>query len=374
MRIETVAVHAGHQVDPATAAVTPPIHLSTTFERDPDGSFPRGHLYARNSNPTRSALERCLAQLEGGADAAAFGSGSAATAAVFQALGPGDHVVAPSDAYHGTLRLLRETFVPWGLQATFVDMTDLARVKDALRPATKLVWVETPSNPLWKVVDIARLAELAHAGGAQCLCDNTVATPVLQRPFDLGADLVMHATTKYLGGHGDVMGGAVITRIDDALFQRIRKTQAGTGGVPSPFDCWLVLRGIRTLPYRVRAHAENAAAVATFLDRHGRVEAVHYPGLPSHPAHDIAARQMKAFGGMLSFQVRGDRDSAMAVAAKVRVFTRATSFGGAESLIEHRASIEGPGTSTPENLLRLSIGLEHAADLIEDLDQALAGA
>jgi cystathionine gamma-synthase len=374
MRIETVAVHAGHQVDPATAAVTPPIHLSTTFERDPDGSFPRGHLYARNSNPTRSALERCLAQLEGGADAAAFGSGSAATAAVFQALGPGDHVVAPSDAYHGTLRLLRETFVPWGLQATFVDMTDLARVKDALRPATKLVWVETPSNPLWKVVDIARLAELAHAGGAQCLCDNTVATPVLQRPFDLGADLVMHATTKYLGGHGDVMGGAVITRIDDALFQRIRQTQAGTGGVPSPFDCWLVLRGIRTLPYRVRAHAENAAAVATFLDRHGRVEAVHYPGLPSHPAHDIAARQMKAFGGMLSFQVRGDRDSAMAVAAKVRVFTRATSFGGAESLIEHRASIEGPGTSTPENLLRLSIGLEHAADLIEDLDQALAGA
>jgi cystathionine gamma-synthase len=374
MRIETVAVHAGHQVDPATAAVTPPIHLSTTFERDPDGSFPRGHLYARNSNPTRSALERCLAQLEGGADAAAFGSGSAATAAVFQALGPGDHVVAPSDAYHGTLRLLRETFVPWGLQATFVDMTDLARVKDALRPATKLVWVETPSNPLWKVVDIARLAELAHAGGAQCLCDNTVATPVLQRPFDLGADLVMHATTKYLGGHGDVMGGAVITRIDDALFQRIRQTQAGTGGVPSPFDCWLVLRGIRTLPYRVRAHAENAAAVATFLDRHGRVEAVHYPGLPSHPAHDLAARQMKAFGGMLSFQVRGDRDSAMAVAAKVRVFTRATSFGGAESLIEHRASIEGPGTSTPENLLRLSIGLEHAADLIEDLDQALAGA
>ena len=374
MRIETVAVHAGHQVDPATAAVTPPIHLSTTFERDPDGSFPRGHLYARNSNPTRSALERCLAQLEGGADAAAFGSGSAATAAVLQALGPGDHVVAPSDAYHGTLRLLRETFVPWGLQATFVDMTDLARVKDALRPATKLVWVETPSNPLWKVVDIARLAELAHAGGAQCLCDNTVATPVLQRPFDLGADLVMHATTKYLGGHGDVMGGAVITRIDDALFQRIRKTQAGTGGVPSPFDCWLVLRGIRTLPYRVRAHAENAAAVATFLDRHGRVEAVHYPGLPSHPAHDLAARQMKAFGGMLSFQVRGDRDSAMAVAAKVRVFTRATSFGGAESLIEHRASIEGPGTSTPENLLRLSIGLEHAADLIEDFDQALAGA
>lgn len=373
MRIETIAVHAGHGIDPTTGAVAPPIHLSTTFERAPDGSFPRGHLYARNSNPTRSALETCLAELEGGGAAAAFASGSAATAAIFQALAPGDHVVAPSDAYHGTLRLLRETFMPWGLTASFVDMTDPARVRDALGPTTKLVWVETPSNPLWKVVDIARVAELAHAAGARCACDNTVATPVLQRPFALGADLVMHASTKYLSGHGDVMGGAVIGRAADELFQRVRTMQASSGAVPSPFDCWLTLRGIRTLPYRVRAHSGNAAAVAGFLARHRRVEAVHYPGLPGHPGHDVAARQMTAFGGMLSFQVRGSRDVAMAVAAKVHVFTRATSFGGVESLIEHRASIEGPGTRTPENLLRLSIGLEHADDLIEDLDQALAG-
>ena len=374
MRIETIAVHAGHGVDPITGAVTPPIHLSTTFERDADGSFPRGHIYARNSNPTRTALETCLADLEGGSAAAAFASGSAATAAVFQALVPGDHVVAPTDAYHGTLRLLRETFVPWGLDVTFVDMTDPQRVREALRPATKLVWVETPSNPLWKVVDVARVAGIAHDAGAICVCDNTVGTPVLQKPFTLGADLVMHASTKYLSGHGDVMGGAVIGRGDDAVFQRVRAVQAMSGGVPSPFDCWLLLRGIRTLPYRVRAHAENAKAVAEFLSRHARVEAVHYPGLPSHPGHEIAARQMTAFGGMLSFQVRGGREASMTVAAKVRVFTRATSFGGVESLIEHRASIEGAGTRTPDNLLRLSIGLEHHADLIEDLDQALAGA
>ncbi|HYE93661.1 MAG TPA: aminotransferase class V-fold PLP-dependent enzyme, partial [Terriglobales bacterium] len=255
MRIETRAVHAGRGVDPATGAVTLPIHLSTTFERDADGAYPRGHLYARNSNPTRVALETCLASLEGGAAAAAFSSGSAATAAVFQALSPGDHVVAPHDAYHGTGRMLRETFTRWGLDVTFVDMTNLDEVKAALQPRTRVVWVESPSNPMWKVIDIAAVATLAHGAGATCVCDNTVATPVGQAPLELGADLVMHATTKYLGGHGDLMGGALVAKSsEDALFKGAVAVQASSGGVPSPFDCWLVLRGIQSLAWRVRAH------------------------------------------------------------------------------------------------------------------------
>lgn len=371
MRIETLAVHAGLRVDPATGAVAPPIHLSTTFERDPDGAYSRRFLYSRTDNPTRSALETCLAALEGGADAAAFASASAATSAVLQALAPGDHVIAPADAYHGTLRLLRETFTRWGLETTFVDMTDLTGVRAAVRPSTRLVWVETPSNPLWKVTDVAAVAEIARAAGARLVCDNTTATPVLQSPFRLGADVVVHATTKYLGGHGDVMGGAVITRAACDLFERVRAVQASGGAVPSPFDCWLVLRGVRTLPYRMRAHAEHALAVASFLSRHPRVETVHYPGLPTSPGHAIAARQMSAFGGMVSFQVRGGRDDALAVTAKVQLLTRATSFGGTESLIEHRASVEGPETRTPQNLLRLSVGLEHPEDVIADLAQAL---
>jgi cystathionine gamma-synthase len=282
-------------------------------------------------------------------------------------------VVAPHDAYHGTGRLLRETFARWGLDTTFVDMTDAGEVERALRPTTRVVWVETPSNPMWKVSDIRALAALAHGVGARCVCDNTVATPVGQSPFDLGADLIVHATTKYLGGHGDLMGGTVITKLaDDELFQRVRTVQAAGGAIPSPFDCWLVLRGIQTLPWRVRGHAENAMRLATFLAGHRRVEAVHYPGLPTHRAHALAARQMRSFTGMLSFQVRGNAADALAVAAKLRVFTRATSFGGPDSLIEHRASIEGPETRTPENLLRVSVGLEHADDLIADLEEALA--
>ena len=371
MKMETLAVHAGRRVDPATGAVATPIHMSTTFERDPDGSYPRAHLYARNGNPTRVALEECLRDLEGGAAAAAFASASAATAAVFTALAPGDHVVAPTDAYHGTLRLLRETFAEWGLVTTFVDMTDASAVERAVRAETRLIWIETPSNPLWKVVDVARIAGIARAAGVRSLCDNTVATPVLQRPLMLGVDLVLHASTKYLGGHGDVMGGIVVARAEDDFFARVRRGQVTSGGVPSPFDCWLVLRGIQSLPWRVRAHADNAIRVAQFLAAHPAVERVHYPGLPTHPAHEVARRQMSAFGGMLSFQVRGARDAAMATAAKLRLFTRATSFGGTESLIEHRASIEGAGTRTPDNLLRASIGLEHADDLIEDLAQAL---
>ncbi len=371
MRLETQAAHAGTGVDAASGAVAPAIHPSTTFERDPDGSYPRGHLYVRNSNPNRDALERCLAELEGGAGAAAFGSGTAATSAILHALAPGDHVVAPLDVYHGTARLLREHMQRWGVEVTFVDMTDGAKARGALRPATRLIWIETPSNPLLRVTDIAATAAIARAAGVLLVCDNTLATPILQRPLELGADLVKHSSTKYLGGHADVMGGAVVARSREGFFEKIRWLQANTGGVPAPFDCWLLLRSIRTLPYRVRAHADNALTVAGFLRRHPRVEAVHYPGLPDHPGHAVAAKQMAAYGGMLSFQVRGGREAAMAVAARLRLIIRATSYGSVESVIEHRASIEGPESHTPQNLLRLSIGLEHPDDLIEDLTQAL---
>ncbi len=370
MKIETLAVHGGHAIDPATGAVSPPIHLSTTFEREIDGGYARGFMYTRNNNPNREALERGIAALEGGAAAAAFGSGCAAATALFQVLAPGDHVLAHTDAYYGTSRLLRELFLRWGLEATFVDMSDLAAVTNALRPKTKLAWVETPSNPLLKVVDIAAVAETVHAAGALCVCDNTWA-PILQQPFTLGADVVVYSTTKYFGGHCDVAGGIVITKTEDEFFQRIRTTQISGGAVPSPFDCWLVLRGMRTLPWRMRAHSENAMKVALFLNENLCVSATHYPGLSRHPHHEVAARQMTAFGGMLSFEVQAGREAAMAVAAKTKIFIRATSLGGVESLLEHRASIEGPGTTAPEGLLRLSIGLEHPDDLIEDLEQAL---
>jgi len=370
MRIETLAVHAGIRVDPTTGAVVPPLHTATTFEHEPDSTYPRGYLYSRTANPNRNALEECLTELEGGAGAVAFASASAATAAVFQALAPGDHVVAPLDAYFGTGKLLRDTFMPWGLAVDFVDMTDTAAIKAALKPRTKIVWAETPSNPLWRVTDVAAVAALAHGAGALCVCDNTSA-PVIQRPLALGADLVVYATTKYLGGHGDVLGGAVVARSRDAFYERVRAIQGSGGAVPSPFDCWLVRRGIRTLPWRMRAHSDNALKVATFLAAHPRVEAVHYPGLPSHPQAGVARRQMTGFGGMLSAQVRGGREAAFAVERKVRIFTCATSFGGTESLLEHRASVEGAATRSPDNLLRLSIGLEHADDLIEDLGQAL---
>jgi cystathionine gamma-synthase len=371
MHIETLAVHAGHAPDPTTGAVTQPIHLSTTFERERDGSYPHGHIYSRSSTPNRTALEACLAQLEGGAGAAAFASGQSATHAILTTLAPGDHVIAPGDAYYGTGKMLREIFMPWGLTASFVDLTDLAALERAITPKTKLVWVETPSNPLIRVTDIAAVVERAHKAGAAVACDNTWATPVLTRPLDLGADLVMHATTKYLGGHSDVLGGAVVTRADDARFQRIRMIQHTGGAVAAPFDCWLIQRGIRTLPYRMRAHSANGQAVAEFLVRHKAVEAVHYPGLPSDPGHEIARRQMSAFGGMLSVRIKGGRDAAMAVAARCELFTRATSLGGTESLIEHRASVEHPETTTPQNLLRMSVGLEHPDDLIEDLGRAL---
>lgn len=372
LHLETIAVHAGRAVDPATGAVMPPIHLSTTFERQPDGSYTDGFVYSRSENPNRRALERCLAELEGGAAAAAFSSGQAATSSVLLALGAGDHVILPDDLYFGTQQLALDILARFGLEASMVDMTDLDQVRAAVRPNTRLIWVETPSNPLLKITDIAAVAEIAHAAGALCAVDNTWPSPLGQRPLQLGADFAMHSTTKYLGGHSDILGGTIVAREEGDFFARIRTNQTIGGAVPSPFDCWLLLRSIRTLPYRMRAHSAAAMRVAEFLVDHPRVAAVHYPGLPSHPGHEIAARQMLSYGGMLSIQIEGGMEAAMEVAARVRLFTRATSLGGVESLIEHRASVEGPASKTPANLLRVSVGLEHPDDLIADLAQALA--
>ncbi|OGL64905.1 MAG: cystathionine gamma-synthase [Candidatus Tectomicrobia bacterium RIFCSPLOWO2_12_FULL_69_37] len=371
MRIETLAVRAGRRPDPATGAVAPPIVLSTTFERAGDGSYPGGYVYSRTGNPNRGALESCLAALEGGEAAAALASGQAAALAVFLSLAPGDHVLLPEDAYHGTARLAREILVPWGLEATFADLTDLGAAERSLRPNTRLIWAETPSNPLLKVTDLAGLAGIAKGAGARLACDNTWATPILQRPLALGADLAVHAATKYIGGHSDLTLGIVVAKRDDAFFQRVRARQHTSGAVPSPFDCWLALRGAETLPVRMRAHSEGAQRVAEFLAAHPAAERVHYPGLPGHPGRETAMRQMSLPGGMVSFEVGGGAERALAVAAGCRLFTQATSLGGNESLIEHRASVEGSGTRTPPGLLRLSVGLEHPDDLIEDLKQAL---
>jgi cystathionine gamma-synthase len=372
MKLETLAIHAGRGPDPATGAVREPIHLSTTFERGPDGAYPTGYFYSRSGNPNRTALEQALAALEGGTDAVAFASGSAATLAVFSLAASGQRIVCASDCYHGTAKQLRELLPRWGAAVEFVDTTDLAAVDRALQPGAALLWVETPSNPLLRISDIAALAGLAHARGALFGCDNTFASPVLQQPLALGADLVMHSTTKFLGGHSDVLGGVVVVREPGETLGRLREFQGAGGGVPSPFDCWLLLRSLATLPLRVRAQSAGALAIARFLERHPGVERVHYPGLEGHSGHALAARQMRdGFGAVVSLQVPGDAAQAMAVAARVRLFRRATSLGGVESLIEHRASMEGPATRTPPNLLRLAVGLEHPDDLLADLAQAL---
>jgi cystathionine gamma-synthase len=372
MKFETLSIHVGRDVEPRTGSVAPPMYLSTTYERDTDGDFSRGYSYSRANNPGRQELEQCLAALEGGGDAVSYSSGSAASMAVFSLLRPGDHVVAPIESYHGTAMQLRNVLAPMGVTHTFVDMTRVDAVREALRDNTRLVWIETPSNPMLNISDIATIAELAHGRGAMVCCDNTFATPVWQRPFELGADLVMHSSTKYFGGHSDLTGGAVITRDRGGLSDKLRDYQGTVGSVPSPFDCWLLRRSLTTLSCRVRAQTHSASRIAGFLQSHKKVERVFYPGLDTHPNHAIAQRQMKGgFGAMLSFCVRGGRDEAFAVAARTEIFIRATSLGGVESLIEHRASVEGPHSVTPQNLLRVSVGLENADDLIEDLQRAL---
>jgi len=371
MHFETKAIHAGMRIDEETGAIAPPLHLSTTFERSDIGEASRGFSYVRDGNPTQERLEEALAAIDDAAAALAFGSGMAAGAALLQSLPHGSHVLLPDDCYYGYRALAEEYFERWGLTFDFLAMEDLDAVRAAMRDETRVLWAETPSNPLLKIVDVAALASIAHERGAALVVDGTFATPALQRPIDLGADVVLHSTTKYLGGHTDVQGGSLAFRTPDALYEQTLHARKIIGAVASPFNSWLVLRGTRTLAARMRVHSENAMDVARALASHPRVEAVYYPGLESHPRHDVARRQMSAYGGMLSFLVRGSRTDALAVAAKTRLFVRATSLGGVESLIEHRNSSEGPGSRTAENLLRVSVGLEHPADLVDDLLHAL---
>jgi cystathionine gamma-synthase len=377
MEWETRAVHVGHEIDPTSGAVTPSLVMSTTFARDENYDPISENIYTRSENPNRTSLEAALASLEGARAACAFSSGQAATAAVFHSLNPGDHVVLPDDLYFGTKVLLEEHYARWNVHASYVDMTNLDRVRDAMRPTTRLVWVETPSNPCLKLADIRAIADIAHGQGAIVVADNTWASPVFTRPHDHGADIVMHSTTKYIGGHSDVLGGALTVRDllgdpSDIWWNRIVRYRYLGGAVPSPFDCWLLLRSIPTLAVRARAQAQSALRVAQWLSNQPSVAAVHYPGLPSHPQHAIAGAQMvSGFGGMLSIELKGTANDALRVITRVKLFTRATSLGGVESLIEHRFSVEGVNSASPPTLLRISIGLEHVDDLIADLDHAL---
>jgi cystathionine gamma-synthase len=368
--IDTLAVHAARPGEAATGDVTPAIHVSTTYERDVDGQYRRGYQYVRDGNPNRSAVENGVAALEGAAAGVAFSSGSAATLALFQVAARHGAILATESSYHGTLRQLRELVPSMGGQVRLVDTTSLAAVERAMDERVALVFVETPSNPLMGVSDIGELARIAGRCGAVLACDNTFATPVLQRPLDHGASMVLHSSTKYLGGHSDVMGGIVVGAEDDWM-DEICHLRSAAGAAPSPFDCWLYQRSLPTLPLRVRRQSDSAVKIAEFLSTHPKVERVHYPGLASHPNHAVARSQMSGFGGMISFQLRAGLEQTMQTAARVVLFTRATSLGGVESLIEHRASIEGPETTTPNNLLRISVGLESPDELIGDLEQAL---
>ena len=369
-RFETVAVHAGAERD-ATGAIAPPLHLSTNFEHGPAGERLHDDLYIRLSNPTQRRLETALAAIDGGESALVFASGVAAGAACLQALPPGSHVLFADDLFYG-FRALAPVFLPrWNIEWSAVNMTDLGAVRDALPPETRLVWAETPSNPLMKITDLASLADIAHACGAKLMVDATFPTPALLRPLDLGADLTLHSMTKYLGGHSDVQGGALIVERVDDLYTRMLQVRTLLGAVAAPFASWLVHRGIRTLRARMHAHSENAHAVARALESHPQVLDVLYPGLASHPGHAIAARQMSDFGGMLSFRVKGGRARAINTASRVRLFINAGSLGGPESLIQHAASVMHPADGIPDDLLRVSVGLENPGDLIGDLEQAL---
>jgi cystathionine gamma-lyase len=376
----TRAIHAGQQPDPATGAVVVPIYQTSTYAQDALGKH-RGYEYSRTGNPTRAALETCIAALEGGAHGLAFASGMAAEAAIMQLLKPGDHTVAVDDLYGGSYRLFRRVLEPMGLSFSFVDGTDLTAVEKSLTDLTRMVWVESPTNPLLKLVDIEAVSKLAHARQALLVVDNTFMSPYFQRPLSLGADIVVHSATKYLGGHSDVIGGTLVVNRDD-LFERLSFLQNAVGGVPGPMDAWLVLRGIKTLAVRMREHESNARLVATFLSEHPKVSRVFYPGLPNHPQRDIARRQMSGFGGMIAFEVKGGLEPARRVVERTRLFTLAESLGGVESLIELPAAMTHASIpaetrrahGVADGLVRVSVGIEDVADLISDLDRALAEA
>ncbi|ORW51645.1 cystathionine gamma-synthase [Mycobacterium paraense] len=375
--LATKAIHAGYRPDPATGAVNAPIYASSTFAQDGVGGLRGGFEYARTGNPTRAALETSLAAVEEGAFGRAFGSGMAATDCALRAmLRPGDHVVIPNDAYGGTFRLIDKVFTGWNVTYTPVALSDLDAVRAAITPQTRLVWVETPTNPLLTIVDIAAISEIGRQSSAKVLVDNTFASPALQQPLTLGADVVLHSTTKYIGGHSDVVGGALITN-DRELDEAFAFLQNGAGAVPGPFDAYLTMRGLKTLVLRMQRHSENASAVAEFLAGHPSVSAVLYPGLPGHPGHEIAAKQMRGFGGMVSVRMRGGRRAAEQLCARTEVFILAESLGGVESLIElpsamTHASTAGSQLEVPDDLVRLSVGIEDVADLLADLEQALS--
>ena len=373
---ETIALHAGQEPDPQTGAVVPPIHQVSTFKQDGVGGLRGGFEYSRSANPTRTALEECLAAIEGGTRALAFASGLAAEDTLLRAVcKPGDHIVIPNDAYGGTFRLIAQVLTRWGVDHTPVALSDPDAVRAAVRPNTTVVWVETPTNPLLSIADISALAAVAHDAGALLVVDNTFASPYLQQPLALGADVVVHSTTKYLGGHSDVVGGALVASSPE-IGEQLAYHQNAMGAVAGPFDSWLVLRGIKTLAVRMDRHGENASAVVDMLATHPRVRQVHYPGLPDHPGHDIAAKQMRGFGGMVSFQIEGGEEAAVAMVNRTEIFTLAESLGGVESLIEHparmtHASASGSPLEVPADLIRLSVGLEHSHDLVADLQNAL---
>lgn len=375
--LATKAIHAGYRPDPATGAVNAPIYASSTFAQDGVGALRGGFEYARTGNPTRAALEAALAAVEEGSYGRAFASGMAATdCALRTVLRPGDHVVIPNDAYGGTFRLIDKVFTQWNVDYTPVALHELDAVAAAITPRTRMIWVETPTNPLLSIADIAAIAELGEQHSAKVLVDNTFASPALQQPLTLGADIVLHSTTKYIGGHSDVVGGALVTN-DQELDDAFGFLQNGAGAVPGPFDAYLTMRGLKTLVLRMQRHSENAMAVAEFLAGHRAVSAVLYPGLPSHPGHEVAARQMRGFGGMVSVRMKGGRDAARDLCANAKVFILAESLGGVESLIEHpsamtHASTAGSQLEVPDDLVRLSVGIEDVADLVADLQQALA--
>lgn len=373
---ETLAIHAGQEPDPVTGAVVPPIYQVSTYKQDGIGGLRGGYEYSRSANPTRTSLEVCLAETEGGARGLAFASGLAAEDALLRTVcKPGAHVIVPNDAYGGTYRLFAKVAQPWGVEFDPVPLGDIAAVRAAVRPDTKIIWVETPTNPLLGVADIAALAAVARDAGALLAVDNTFASPYLQRPLELGADVVVHSTTKYIGGHSDVVGGALIAA-DADLGERLAFHQNAMGAVAGPFDAWLTLRGIKTLGVRMDRHCANAERVAELLTRHPSVRQVLYPGLPDHPGHEIAAKQMKAFGGMVSFRMESE-EAAVRVCERTKLFTLGESLGGVESLIEHpgrmtHASAAGSPLEVPADLVRLSVGIEDAADLLRDLEQALS--
>lgn len=380
LSLETLAIHAGQAADPQTGAVMQPIVLASTFAQEAPGAH-KGYEYSRSGNPTRDALERCIAALEQGKHGLAFSSGSGATATLLHTLKPGDHVVCGDDVYGGTFRLFDKVMRPLGIEASFVDLTDMARVREAFRPSTKMVWLETPSNPMLKVFDIAKIAELSREAGLTLVVDNTFATPILQQPLTLGATAVIHSTTKYINGHSDVVGGAIVTS-DEALAERLRFLQNAIGAIPSPFDCYMVLRGLKTLPVRMRQHVATARALAERLEEHPKVKKVNYPGLASHPAHALAERQMKGPGGMISFEIDGGLAASSAFLSALRIFVCAESLGGVESLAEHpaimtHASIPAEARQAlgiSDGLIRLSVGLEGEGDLYADLERGFAAA